>query len=405
MRHSIAGAAVLAALLAALAVPSAAPATALCEANESPCLAEDFVGEGAEVQLESSNPVITTNVTNATCEQSSATISLSNDGGEGEPVAAQVTAFSFTGNCKTAGGTACTFTVVNLPYSASFEGSGGNGSMTVTDPSGAGASVKCGFLINCTFTAKEAELTITGGAPATVVAAKVPLERTGGFCPATAEWDATYTVGPPNPMFVVAGPPVPTKLCNAEEKFCEVGAGKTYAAATEPSGVAANAEIVIPVPGGGVARIIDCNTSSLVGKTKEKENSPLRTELKSLTFGECKLRVGGGACLVTATSRSGKESTIVAHGNKKNGDWRLEVIELRIECPTTKGLERCEYEEQVKTEIQGGNPATAVANANFAFWIGGSVGHTCPNKAPEQGNPVVWKGNYVLSPEPLYVTN
>jgi len=56
-------------------------------------------------------------------------------------------------------------------------------------------NVKCGFLINCTYTfGEETTATITNSTSGevTLTANKSPLKRSEGFCPAVAEIDATY---------------------------------------------------------------------------------------------------------------------------------------------------------------------------------------------------------------------
>jgi len=56
-------------------------------------------------------------------------------------------------------------------------------------------NVKCGFLINCTYTAGEETLAVATNSKTgegTVTANKAELKRSAGFCPATSEWDAVY---------------------------------------------------------------------------------------------------------------------------------------------------------------------------------------------------------------------
>lgn len=141
----------------------------------------------APIEATSTNSVLTTNVATVTCEHS-ATV-LDPNSSTGTPITGSVAALSFTGNCKTNGGTACTVTVVNIPYQASLE----TGALTVTDPTGAGATVKCGFLINCTFTSKKVELGMFASGNDTVIeASNVELARSGPFCPQTSQWNADY---------------------------------------------------------------------------------------------------------------------------------------------------------------------------------------------------------------------
>jgi len=118
----------------------------------------------------------------------------------------EVTALSFTG-CKTSGGTNCTATVVNLPYSGhltgTVDGYYNTFHETITDPVGAGEQLACGFLINCTLTSKELTIHGTDDPPETEIYAENTLSRSGGLCPATAQWDATYAVTSPPGLTVI----------------------------------------------------------------------------------------------------------------------------------------------------------------------------------------------------------
>jgi hypothetical protein len=108
--------------------------------------------------------------------------------------------------CTTANGTACNVKAVNLNYSATATATGsGNGTLTIaqgTGPGAPGATVECGFLINCTFTSTDLILDVSGGGPAIIHAKEEPLARSGGFCPEVATWDATYQVTAPNPLYL-----------------------------------------------------------------------------------------------------------------------------------------------------------------------------------------------------------
>jgi hypothetical protein len=181
-----------------------ASATTVCATGGSPqagCPAGKGEYDGA-INATSTNPLLTNSITNVTCEHSATTIDPATS--TGTPISGEVTALSFSGNCKTASGTACTVEVLNLPYPGTVESLGGGKSdLIVKDPTGAGAKVVCGFLINCTFTTKEATLTMTNGSPSTATASKIVLTRSGGFCPATAEWDATYSVTSPSGLTVL----------------------------------------------------------------------------------------------------------------------------------------------------------------------------------------------------------
>jgi hypothetical protein len=118
-------------------------------------------------------------------------------GGEGEPVIGTITALSFTG-CKadTIFNPSCTVGVNGLPYNAEVVGSGGNGTIRVSN---ADASVVCAGIINCVFGNELFELPITGGNPAKISATNVVLKKESGLlCPGEGLWDATFKAVAPN---------------------------------------------------------------------------------------------------------------------------------------------------------------------------------------------------------------
>lgn len=191
----------------ALAAPAATAETALCATGtpESALCGEGASKKlsGATIKATASNPQLTTSIVNVSCEDSAITIEPASSTSEAA-ISTEVTALSFSGSCKTTGGTACTFTILNLPYPASIEAGGsGKSSLTIADPSGAGFKVVCGVLINCTFTTKEATLAGTNGSPTTFSVSKLNLERSGGFCPETSTLDASYAVSEPSGFTVL----------------------------------------------------------------------------------------------------------------------------------------------------------------------------------------------------------
>jgi hypothetical protein len=178
-----------------------ASATTLCKSGGSPeagCGAGkgEINAETDNIEGTSSNAILTSSLTDVTCKVSETKINPTSS--TGAPILGTVENLNFKEDCTTASGTSCTVTVVNLPYSSSLEGT----ALTVTDPIGAGATVKCGFLINCTFTTKSATLNIVNGTPSVAKAEGVKLEREGGFCPETAEWHATYSTTAPTGLTV-----------------------------------------------------------------------------------------------------------------------------------------------------------------------------------------------------------
>ena len=202
-------AAVAAAALTALFGVGSASATELCSTSTTPCSGTKYEsGTPLHANLESGTKATLTNsITNVTCEASTVEGNTTTNGGAGA-VTGDITGLTFNTNCKTASGTACTVTVINLPYPATISGggtaTGATSTLTVSDPSGAGATVVCGFLINCTFTTTDASLSVkneTDGTP--TATASVTLARSGGICPSTSTWDAAYDITNPSPLFVV----------------------------------------------------------------------------------------------------------------------------------------------------------------------------------------------------------
>jgi hypothetical protein len=182
-----------------------ASATVLCAEAETEEACNNTYPAGTTLEANlagSSKATLSTSITNVTCDASTANGKVVAPGGSGKAVEAEIESLTFSGDCTTGGGTSCTATTVNLPYSASITGSGGNGTLTITDSVGAGAKVVCGFLINCTLTAKSLGLGLTGGSPAIAKMEGVSLEKSGGFCPATSALTAEYEFAAPDPLFV-----------------------------------------------------------------------------------------------------------------------------------------------------------------------------------------------------------
>jgi hypothetical protein len=195
------------ALTAVLGAGSASAATFLCKTNANPCPEHYPTGTVISASLEPGfHATLTTNLGNITCKKSTVTGKTTTTEGHGE-----ITALTFT-ECTDPFGNPCTVKAVNLPYTVDITTTtagtaNGNGTMTVTPKAGGtgnpGATVECGSFMNCKFTSAALALDVTGGAPATIHANKVPLNREGGFCPSESFWDASYTVTQPNPLYVI----------------------------------------------------------------------------------------------------------------------------------------------------------------------------------------------------------
>jgi hypothetical protein len=147
---------------------------------------------------------LTNSLGNVICKKSSLSGELTN----GSTATGVITGFSFS-ECEREG-KPCTVTTTleagKNHHAQATATTAGNGTLAVTKGTNGqnpGAFVECGSFIKCTFTTEKATLTVTGGAPATAIANKISLLRSGGLCPAEANWDAEYTLSP-SPLYIAA---------------------------------------------------------------------------------------------------------------------------------------------------------------------------------------------------------
>jgi hypothetical protein len=198
---------------------SSASATELCKENvttPTTCPAASKYGVGTQIHAvlkAGTTATLTSSLVDVHCTGSTVQGEVTGAGGHNVHVKGKIKQLSFTG-CKTTDGTNCTVTTVGVngttqtpdatvSHSTSEHG---NGTMTITPEAGdpnPGATVVCGFFINCTFTRSHIALGVTGGNPATVTATEEELLRSGGFCPEEAFWDASYEITNPKPLFVI----------------------------------------------------------------------------------------------------------------------------------------------------------------------------------------------------------
>ena len=199
-------AAIAATALLAILGSGTASATQLCRSASTPCPSGDTYGSGTLVSgslTAATEAVLTTNIDTVKCASSAVQMTTTSAGGTGVGLTASLTGLTFT-SCKDSFGTSCTVKSVNLPYTSQFFNGGASAELQITSASGAGASVVCGSLINCTFTTKDTVLAVEGAAtPPTVTATKASLNRSGGICPSTSTWTAKYNLTAPTPMMVI----------------------------------------------------------------------------------------------------------------------------------------------------------------------------------------------------------
>jgi hypothetical protein len=191
--------------LAAMALMGAgtASATKLCSENKSPCPAGSTVKTGAAIKgqlVAGTKAVFVTSFLTVECTESTIDGKTTSEGGAGVSVKGEITAVAWK-NCKSNGGGACTTSALSLPWLTEVTGSGGSGTMTVSNAVG---KFTCG--ITCEYEAKTAAVSATGGNPALIKANKVSFSKKGGsfFCPATATWSSEYEITTPKPLFVVS---------------------------------------------------------------------------------------------------------------------------------------------------------------------------------------------------------
>lgn len=177
---------------------ASADTTTLCQhgsPTQPPCQAGFIIYTG-KIETSVAKATLTTSLGTISCASSSFKGEVLK--GEGEPAAiGEVSGFSFE-ECKTAEGVKCTLSPKNLPYEASIVGMSNKGSMTVSDSTGVGSKVECGFSIDCELLAKSTELSFAGGEPAVITASEVKFEAVGLMCPKTATWTATYKLAKPS---------------------------------------------------------------------------------------------------------------------------------------------------------------------------------------------------------------
>ncbi len=290
---------VLATAATALLSSASASATVLCKVEEETCSLENRFATETSVSA-SLKAGTTAALGPATCKQSSLKAkTLSN---ESEPLPATISEVTF-GEC-TVFGSACTVSVLHLPYEASIQyGSAGDGTMAVKagKEGSVAASANCGFG-KCTYSI-EATLDAAGGEPAELVANKESMKKTeGGFlCPGETTWSATYTVSAPEWVFVQKkAAPTNTVLCKALPQLVGgtlVCNGGTYNGQVQASINAGkdiqfrvNAKEWISCSEGGFTGVFNADGSSFPG------GGGMRTiTLESGKTGLCATNLGGKA--------------------------------------------------------------------------------------------------------------
>ena len=271
--------AALALTAAALFATASASATALCEdpAVEGACGAS--YPKETEVAGKSTNTVFESSIAAITCAESTTKGKTTEEAtGAGVALKGQITSLTFA-NCSMLG-TACTVTPISVPFNTATSWTEkSNGALKLESGTGGapGATVKCGGLVNCTFTATPT-LDLNGGEAGkeTIVASKEALKGAGGpFCP-TANWSATYVLNKPEEGRVFVG-------ALANPVLTAGGAGA--------AGVAVNKKDLVKATGGGIISFdgptpgeqVTCNASEIEGKVLTNPKAGNATATVSIT--------------------------------------------------------------------------------------------------------------------------
>jgi hypothetical protein len=214
------------AAIAAMALLGAASASAhtICKSNHP--LDECPVGDRYTLPVTINSTLVAgttatllSSLGNVVCKKSAVSGKVTEN--TGESVLGKIESVTFE-ECKL-GGTNCTVTTENLPYTAhlllAIE--------SVTEPADLGggtfqqhyhlvvlngkAHVVCGAFINCKFGAPEILFRVRPLTTDTDLLVLQELEREGGFCPSTSTWHAQYLLlasegGVSKPIFPAAGP-------------------------------------------------------------------------------------------------------------------------------------------------------------------------------------------------------
>ena len=187
--------AVSALAVAAFAGAGSASADTLCKANENPCSAANSYPIGTVIKGLDPSATLLAGSFEVKCHSEVIGKTTVNHGaGKGIlGLIEKVIWSNCSGSCNGA-------TSINTPYLAL--GSAATQTMTVeSDGSGNPGAQLSNCLFNgnsCTYSAASVAMKFVGGNPAKITVTKAPLARTAGlFCPATGEWDATYTLSAP----------------------------------------------------------------------------------------------------------------------------------------------------------------------------------------------------------------
>jgi hypothetical protein len=387
MRKLFAVALLAGAALVGAHAPAPASASLLCTVNESGCSNESVYekGEYFTTGAATKNFTFTTSSGNVVCA-AEATGKITDMGGEGKAVKGELLGLG-VGSCTFNNELPCGWApkVNNLPYDAEFEGSGGNGSMALSDASAVSIGITC-WAIECTFTAKKITFEVTGGSQAFLAAKNAPVGGTGAKCPATATLTAEFKTTSALHIVGGAAPSPGVRLCkvNADPCMSVFGGfvvrhpiGTTLEASLEGSSVF---EFLYE----GKQREPACEEGTWTGKTTAA-GKPLIGEVSAMSFKKC----GGGVCAVEAQNLGYKaeiEKTSGGNGTLALASGGGGSPRIEVNCG---GAFKCIYKAtSVSLAITGGSPAKLAPSQTLEK--DAASGAEC-------GSTMTWKATYKLT--------
>jgi len=172
----------------------------LCLEPELLCEKGNWWPNPTTIIAHATNPKILSSVGTIECEKALLELTLLNQ--LAKLIQGHVLSWNLEGNCHL-GSTKCTVTTAEVGALSLTHGPNPLEWIWVATPLVGESSkntvktVKCGFLINCTFTlGEETKLTATnsGEGTVTVTANEAEIKSSSGFCPATAKLDGTYVM-------------------------------------------------------------------------------------------------------------------------------------------------------------------------------------------------------------------
>lgn len=356
----LAAIAALALMAFAGASQALAAKTVLCKSPGS-CASGNEYPSGTAIKATSSSVEIKQEEGYVPIKCSGSTLEGKTTAASGEPLGAEITAWTLSG-CKQ-GATNCTVTTEHLPYSATiaYDGSiGGNGTIAVKGSGGAEVGWHIVCLVNCVFSFNPT-LTAEGGNPAHLSIAQQTLNKSGLCIFTTPTFVAApYTVNAPQPMYVVpaqlAAASSGTVFCDMNEEPC--GPGGVY-----PSGTEFSAALV---PGTSLTieeegqNSITCSSSSFSGHTtatsgESQVEEKLPASITSFTVAGCE-NPFGGPCVFTAENLP--YATKFDARTKYPLFKKMQLSGLALHCETSTGI-NCTYSSaDLWFKITGGGPPT-----------------------------------------------